>query len=844
MRKIITLLFVLWITAMNAQAPQKMSHRGTAYNSSGAILANTTVAIRVRILNGSSSGTIIYEERHGNKLTNAQGQYSLEIGGGTIILGTLAAVDWGSGSKYLEIAIDPANGTSYGIPGSNQLMSVPYAFYAQKVDSQASGAPVVSVNSLNDLRNSDFHTKNIITVYVKYHTSVGDGGGGFFNWNGNTPNVVPGSSPPDTVTYADDDGVIINPTSNSGQNGRWLRKMEGYVDVRYYGCLGHSQSSDGTKIQKAIDFAARNVGNNFYTKGNVVFLHNGSYSCTKLVLKKGVTLKGESKENTSIGTPANDPNPYLVEMAPGIVEGIAIEDLNFISLDTDPSHIKGCFNFKATLGTDGAGGLWNSRLKNLKIMRFTGTALNFEGGADFKLPNQFITLENVEAEGIANIRTETNPFIIPPVLRLAGLNGQFVFTNCRFDGGTYLFNTGNSEPAYQVSGINVYIGSVSADYHGSDIFFSPSVITFNTSTIQTGEIGFYIQSGTNIHINNCWFENFERAIVVKGDSCEGGILPEGCVKSKGIDIIGNLFLYSAGRYGHLPDNTGKVIAVENAMVTIANNYVIDPTTTEQTYFVSTDGADVLGINLSNNYFDTPKLGKTYGVLQERSVGSITINSATVNGLKTQYNKIIFVKNATESTVENVYRIESNIGANEEISIRAEKGSLIFNAFNSVTGTPGYNLYLGEKPTLTLNQGQIARFIKLDNIIGGEYGTLQLISVSNDEDSKWNYISTFSNSTSSFDTNTTVRYRKKGGVVHLDGCIKGGTTQSNGTAYSLFTLPTGFRPSRKISVVIVRANSALTNTTAGRIDIDTNGNVYGVNYSNLWNSLSAISFPTD
>ncbi len=113
-----------------------------------------------------------------------------------------------------------------------------------------------------------------------------------------------------------------------------------------------------------------------------------------------------------------------------------------------------------------------------------------------------------------------------------------------------------------------------------------------------------------------------------------------------------------------------------------------------------------------------------------------------------------------------------------------------------------------------------------------------------DDAGWQVLAAgaFSNSTSSYDANTTVRCRARNGVVYLDGCIKGGVAQTNGTAYQLFTLPAGYAPARKMSFTLLRANTSLTTYTIGRIDINTNGAVYGVNYSDLWNSLSGIVFP--
>ena len=57
---------------------------------------------------------------------------SLEIGGGSVVLGTFPAINWANGPYFLKTETDPAGGTNYSIQGTSQLLSVPYALYAAK----------------------------------------------------------------------------------------------------------------------------------------------------------------------------------------------------------------------------------------------------------------------------------------------------------------------------------------------------------------------------------------------------------------------------------------------------------------------------------------------------------------------------------------------------------------------------------------------------------------------------------------------------------------------------------------------------------------------------------------
>ena len=77
------------------------------------------------------TGNVVYTEEH-NVVTNDFGLFNLNVGGGTVVLGDFSTIDWGNSTKYLEIEADFAGGTNYSAMGTSQLLSVPYALYAEK----------------------------------------------------------------------------------------------------------------------------------------------------------------------------------------------------------------------------------------------------------------------------------------------------------------------------------------------------------------------------------------------------------------------------------------------------------------------------------------------------------------------------------------------------------------------------------------------------------------------------------------------------------------------------------------------------------------------------------------
>jgi len=131
--KIITVSSIFLSLSSYAQAPQKMSYQAVLRNAGNALISNTPVAMRVSVLQGSASGTAVYVERH-TLTTNINGLATFEIGTGTIISGSFATINWGSGQYFVKTETDPAGGTNYSISGTSQLLSVPYALYAKTVD--------------------------------------------------------------------------------------------------------------------------------------------------------------------------------------------------------------------------------------------------------------------------------------------------------------------------------------------------------------------------------------------------------------------------------------------------------------------------------------------------------------------------------------------------------------------------------------------------------------------------------------------------------------------------------------------------------------------------------------
>jgi len=145
------LLVLLTAIVMIVQAqPQAFKYQAVARNSSGDLLIGKSVTFKISILQGSSSGTMVYSELH-SRTTNSFGLVDLEIGNGTSPSGSFAGINWGVSTYFLKVEMDPAGGINFQPMGTSQLLSVPYALHAKEVlnKDDADASPTNEIQTLS-----------------------------------------------------------------------------------------------------------------------------------------------------------------------------------------------------------------------------------------------------------------------------------------------------------------------------------------------------------------------------------------------------------------------------------------------------------------------------------------------------------------------------------------------------------------------------------------------------------------------------------------------------------------------------------------------------------------------
>jgi len=150
-KKVLTILAAVLITATSwTQSPYKISYQAVIRNNNGNLVINQTVGIQISILQGSADGTVVYSETQ-TPSTNANGLVSLEIGGEA----GFEAIDWTLGLYFIKTETDPEGGSNYTISGTSQILSVPFALYADEAGGYTETDPVFGISPASTITTTD-----------------------------------------------------------------------------------------------------------------------------------------------------------------------------------------------------------------------------------------------------------------------------------------------------------------------------------------------------------------------------------------------------------------------------------------------------------------------------------------------------------------------------------------------------------------------------------------------------------------------------------------------------------------------------------------------------------------
>lgn len=120
-------VIMLCIITVYGQAPMSFKYQTVLRDSDGNVIANQEVSMTLEILRGSAFGPVVCSETY-TPVTNEFGLVNLEVGSQDA--SGFNAIDWAVGPYFLKITVDGI------VMGTSELLSVPYALYAQNSGNQ------------------------------------------------------------------------------------------------------------------------------------------------------------------------------------------------------------------------------------------------------------------------------------------------------------------------------------------------------------------------------------------------------------------------------------------------------------------------------------------------------------------------------------------------------------------------------------------------------------------------------------------------------------------------------------------------------------------------------------
>jgi uncharacterized protein (TIGR02145 family) len=163
MKRLLTLIVILTSLSLSGQVPELISFQAVVRSATGRLIVNQQVGIRLSILKGSATGSVVYMETHTVK-SNANGLITLQIGAGDVVSGVFSSIPWTSGPYYVKCETDLNGGTNYTMTSTSQLISVPFALHAKSADITFEYDPIFTASVAFGITVADTAKWNSMTV--------------------------------------------------------------------------------------------------------------------------------------------------------------------------------------------------------------------------------------------------------------------------------------------------------------------------------------------------------------------------------------------------------------------------------------------------------------------------------------------------------------------------------------------------------------------------------------------------------------------------------------------------------------------------------------------------------
>lgn len=161
--KNLTILLILLAFNTFAQVPKLINYQGVVRNSAGIPLTNKPIGLKFEIRELGPTGPIVYTEQQ-STTTNSLGLFSVRIGQNA----NLGIPNWINTPYSLEVSVDTSGTNNFIFAGSQQLVSVPFALYAEKAGNAITYSPSPNITITGPTNIIDLSTTLTSSISVGY----------------------------------------------------------------------------------------------------------------------------------------------------------------------------------------------------------------------------------------------------------------------------------------------------------------------------------------------------------------------------------------------------------------------------------------------------------------------------------------------------------------------------------------------------------------------------------------------------------------------------------------------------------------------------------------------------
>jgi hypothetical protein len=429
------------------------------------------------------------------------------------------------------------------------------------------------------------------------------------------------------------------------------------------------------------------------TKIVTILLGPYNYFFSSVVVRAGMAVIGfQSPGGDGIGTSITSTNtsgPLFAFPSSGNANGPAV-NTTFKSFRVfGPGNTTGCTSQTPSATTDAfffdtnvtsTSGIWYSRFEDLQICGFSGVGFHFKGNAGGSAgTNQFITFINV-----VGVRTIGGASAV----KIEGAAYQFHFINCQFDANKLNASVDGSAPP------NIFLGGVA----GGGLA-TPYIIKFDGLTSQGALTAVQIDGASNVsfqhshHEADCGVYLVTYGVNGANAPTDGLVIEDSSFNGNtGIGTVTNCAGAGTGYLLKTTTTKARGIVFSNN-VYVGTNLGAGP---DQFTWANPSGAEIVAkdneITTVGNWNGTSQTGSLF-------TQGMSLVLTAANSIVTGHTHHAILTGATA-----IQNIVSTLAPGEQIT---------FVANGSVSFTAGGNLGLDSHPSVFLNAGDTASFVRQD-----------------------------------------------------------------------------------------------------------------------------------